>query len=544
MVAIDVKGTVVHVPFQEAIELKWDATKKTFQKEEAKALTMEPGLHRVDEISFIVTHGFDAYLVLYKHSTGTGSCSCQEFANILRFKNTPCSHLITIRNALISSDSSKIEEADLNRKVMMEKAIAQYTETMPNQTVCIECHKDVSEEQARKTEEFFGKDQVYCEECHKKMVDRMKSNTQKVDEALKEATGKGIDGTGKDQPGAAKEQPTPAPTSPEEPGITLDQPQPSQSKVDEPRVTQDQPTPAQTSQEDQKVTQEQPGSTEISPDQPGTGKDQPTPAQINPEKPGVTQDQPGATQDQPGETQTVQYECTIGEILDIDPTEFMEAEANIKTITDLIDFVVGDDVIEIFGDTGTGKSKVCMQLARMYIEQGKKVFYLDTERNLSPRDQVKMNGVIYKYSPVLNEIDNIVQHLPDVDVVIIDSIGFPVLTKYARLQLNEKGNALLQLIAIVGTLKEWAYNNHGLVIFTNQPESEFAKEKGHILRPFGDKTQFAAKEIWKITLSDANKTSAGTKPTLISFRSRMYPYKKVMAKVLIDNTGVTITPTL
>ena len=215
------------------------------------------------------------------------------------------------------------------------------------------------------------------------------------------------------------------------------------------------------------------------------------------------------------------------------PTESTE-----NNLLDLIQKYVGNDVLQVFGDTGAGKSKFGLETAIQAIAAGKKVYYLDTERNLTDEDVASLTGCEYKYTPVLDEIDKIVQKLPAVDVVILDSIGFPVLTKYARLTLKQKGDALLQLIAIFGDLKTWAYKNNGVAIVTNQPESEFNKEKGHIFRPFGDKSQFACKEIWKTKISSRSPTE--TNISINAFRSRSVGFGTKIATMKITDTGVEV----
>ena len=216
-----------------------------------------------------------------------------------------------------------------------------------------------------------------------------------------------------------------------------------------------------------------------------------------------------------------------------DPTD-----ATSTNLLDLIHKYVGDDVIQVFGDTGTGKSKFALEVAREAIAAGKKVYYLDTERNLTTEDIASLEGCEYKYTPVLDEIDKIVQKLPAVDVVILDSIGFPVLTSYARLSMKQKGDALLKLIAIFGDLKIWAYRNNGVAVVTNQPESEFGKEKGHIFRPFGDKSQFACKEIWKTEFEHRSPTE--TKVSIKSFRSRSMGQRSKIASLKITDAGVEV----
>lgn len=215
-----------------------------------------------------------------------------------------------------------------------------------------------------------------------------------------------------------------------------------------------------------------------------------------------------------------------------------ENNATPTKLLDLIHGYVGNDVLEVFGDTGSGKSKFAMAVAKEAIASKKKVFYLDTERNLTEADIACLKGCEYKYTPIIDEIDKIVQKLPKVDVVIIDSIGFPVLTAYARMNMKQKGDALLKLIAIFGDLKGWAYLNSGVVVVTNQPESEFNKEPGHILRPFGDKSQFAAKEIWKTEIVD--RKPAYTNIRISAFRSRSVGHRTKIADMKISGNGVEV----
>lgn len=104
--------------------------------------------------------------------------------------------------------------------------------------------------------------------------------------------------------------------------------------------------------------------------------------------------------------------------------------------------------------------------------------------------------------------------------------------------MKQKGDALLKLIAIFGSLKEWAYKNNGIVLVTNQPESEFNKAPNHVLRPFGDKSQFAAKEIWE-TIKESSNPGL-TKSTIKAFRSRSVGHGKPIAQMKINDSGVEV----
>lgn len=207
-------------------------------------------------------------------------------------------------------------------------------------------------------------------------------------------------------------------------------------------------------------------------------------------------------------------------------------------LLDLIYEYVGYDVLEVFGDTGSGKTAFVKRVAYEAANAGMKVFYLDTERNLTKNDIDLLKKCTYKYTPVIEEIDRIVQTLPAGDVVILDSVGFPVLTTFARMSMKQKGDALLKLIAIFGSLKEWAYKNNGIVLVTNQPESEFNKAPNHILRPFGDKSQFAAKEIWETIKLDSKPGL--TSSSIKAFRSRSVGHGTPIASMRITNSGVEV----
>ena len=196
-------------------------------------------------------------------------------------------------------------------------------------------------------------------------------------------------------------------------------------------------------------------------------------------------------------------------------------------------------MLELFGDTGSGKSKFVHSLALEAIKAGKAVYFLDTERNLSKAD-VEQLGVSYHYTPILKEIRDIVlTKLPKVDLVIIDSVGLPILTRFATYTMKERGNALLDLIAIVGRLKEWAYENNALAVVTNQPESEFGKQEGEIRKPFGDKACFAAKEIWR-TLKLKTGLANSTTCSIESFRSRSMRSGISIMRIEISDDGTKI----
>lgn len=223
-----------------------------------------------------------------------------------------------------------------------------------------------------------------------------------------------------------------------------------------------------------------------------------------------------------------------------EPRERKEREQSTPTKFDLISkikSVVGNDVLEIFGNTGTGKSRIAWHIAKVAEKKGLSVIYYDTERNLSPSAERDMGKIDYRYNPKFGELKNFASKAPKVDVLIIDSIGFPVLTTFAKMNLRQRGDALLGMIAVLGDLKVWTYENKSLAIVINQPISEMGMNEGDIRRPFGDKSAFAAKEVWE---TDIVKGRDKSTMTVKSFRSRDMGYGTEIMKAVISNRGIDV----
>jgi len=224
----------------------------------------------------------------------------------------------------------------------------------------------------------------------------------------------------------------------------------------------------------------------------------------------------------------------------VQPKPQLPVQTEVKSKQDMIakiKSIVGNDVLEIFGNTGTGKSKLALHIAKVASEQGLKVIYYDTERNLSPSSEEDMGKIDYIYSPVFSELRKFASSVPNADIIIIDSIGFPVLTTFAKMNLKQRGDALLGMIAVLGDLKVWTYKNKSLAIVINQPVSEMGISEGDVRRPFGDKSAFAAKEVWETEIVKGENLST---VTVKSFRSRDMGYGTKIMEVLISNKGVDV----
>ena len=202
--------------------------------------------------------------------------------------------------------------------------------------------------------------------------------------------------------------------------------------------------------------------------------------------------------------------------------------------------IVGHDVLELFGDTGTGKTTFAFALAIGALQEGKKVIYIDTERNIDEHliNRLKVLGLEYHYFTSISDVLNFLNNRPKADVYILDSIGMPALRHFAKANAKEKGDMLLKAIAISGLLKDLSRENNALVLITNQPESEFGKGVGVDRAPFGDKHVFDIKEIWKTEVVE--KAPDKTVTRITAWRSRRFGKGKLLARMEISNEGVKI----
>ena len=218
-----------------------------------------------------------------------------------------------------------------------------------------------------------------------------------------------------------------------------------------------------------------------------------------------------------------------------------------ESIFDQIIANFGPDLLEVFGETGTMKSQGMVALAKQCAGAGRKVYYLDTENNISPSDikMLRSLGVNYQYTPVLKEIDEIFdKHIPPIkaDVIIIDSVGMPVLRKFSSMSAHDRGSALLDIIKWLGILKEWTYLNKSIAFVTNQPQSEFGKtnpqEKGDHRMPFGDKGNYIPGAL--LLSKKLLDSQQGSKAVFQVFRLRSRAWGEKIFEVNVDKNGPSI----
>lgn len=211
------------------------------------------------------------------------------------------------------------------------------------------------------------------------------------------------------------------------------------------------------------------------------------------------------------------------------------AELPSSGLYETIQKLAGKDTLEIFGNSGSGKTTFCLEVVKAYIAKGKKVLYIDTEKNLLKVPQ----GITYKYFADFNDVSAFVQNLPQgYDLVVLDSMGLPILGKFAWLNARERGDILLKCEGTSSNLKIYCQKNNATSIVTNQPESEFGKNMYHILRPFGDKSIYFFKEVWKTKIIKQEPTI--TICRIEAFRSRQFGRKTELFELQVTKSGVKL----
>ena len=209
--------------------------------------------------------------------------------------------------------------------------------------------------------------------------------------------------------------------------------------------------------------------------------------------------------------------------------------------------IVGNDLIEVFGDAGTGKSRLLGHIALEAQNAGKQVLYLDDENSLP--NSIKSQLKNYQYIGMkLDSIINIVVQIKNgFDLICLDSIGYPVLVNYVELSLREQLRAIQKMILLRACLKDYAIRNKGLAIATNQPVSEYSiamlpadEKETAILEPFGGKGAFISKLLLRTEPIEKGEI---TRIALKTYKARDLPFDKQIAEFVIgeDKTEIRWT---
>lgn len=195
-----------------------------------------------------------------------------------------------------------------------------------------------------------------------------------------------------------------------------------------------------------------------------------------------------------------------------------------KKIDDLLGggFEVGT-VTQLFGEPGSGKTNICLQLAIETVKRGKKVVYIDSE-GFSPErfDQIAGDGVekiakdIIIYEPLNFEqqysaIKDIEKMIDNVGVIINDSA-----VSFYRFELDEERGIELkrELANQIACLLQLARKYDVAVVITNQIYMDADSGKFHPVG--GNMVEHLSKTIVQLEKVEDGKRRA----ILLKHRSR------------------------
>lgn len=224
-----------------------------------------------------------------------------------------------------------------------------------------------------------------------------------------------------------------------------------------------------------------------------------------------------------------------------------------KTAFDKLLELVGNHLIEIYSDTGNGKSRLVYHIATEAERSGKKVLYLDTEKSLPVGYEKQLkNYEIHTAKTALDLLRQLIARIQrardeDFNLIVVDSIGLPVLAALPEMDMRERGDAFQLMASLRFQMMGFAFE-HGLTIATNQPVSELAQVSvrgkapkvaaGEPLPPFGGKSEFMAKLILR---SEAiQKAPSKSIFKLVVYKAREHGQEYEFARFTVDDKGVSI----
>jgi RecA/RadA recombinase len=238
-----------------------------------------------------------------------------------------------------------------------------------------------------------------------------------------------------------------------------------------------------------------------------------------------------------GEPLEVEGDASLADVLPEAPIPISK-----KIAFDKLSELVGNDLIEVFGDAGSGKSRLVGHIAIEAQEAGKRVLFLDNENSLPKPIAARLKN--YRYVGI--DLDKIIEQVANTkeqyDLICLDSIGFPVLIDYVRLSLREQLRAIQKMILLRGYLKDYAIRNKGISIATNQPVSEYSYasgkiEEGQPLEPFGGKGMFISKLLLR---TDPIRKGETTRIAIKTYKARDLPFDKQIAEFVVTGEGTEL----
>ncbi|GAG95986.1 unnamed protein product, partial [marine sediment metagenome] len=227
------------------------------------------------------------------------------------------------------------------------------------------------------------------------------------------------------------------------------------------------------------------------------------------------------------------------------PKPKVEQKPKATAYEKLMELADGGDYLEIFGSAGHGKSRFLSHVALEAKRAGLKVKFMDCEHSISNRIKKELGDSYQRLGFMdFDKLLDVFANLPKgYDLILFDSLGFPVLIKYAMMKFRQRGDAILKTILLRGYLKDYAETNHVLSLGANQPKSELwgashgveAENLEEKLGPVGGKSIHVAKGVIRMSIED--RTEEKTVFGLRAFECQDLPFNKLIATFTISGEG-------
>lgn len=211
----------------------------------------------------------------------------------------------------------------------------------------------------------------------------------------------------------------------------------------------------------------------------------------------------------------------------------MEIE-RVETGSDLIDdFLQGGIengiITNIYGESGTGKTAFCIQVASEVAQEGGKVAYIDTEGGFSPErmkqmaDEEALENLVIK-NPVdfkgqeetIDELEALVEQ-EDIDLVVVDSA-----VSLYRLKVNGDNASEInqRLSQQLSELSKIARTQNIPVMITNQVYTSFDEEDLELVGR--DVPKYWSKCLIKLSENSSRKMEISKHRSIPKGRSRKF----------------------
>ncbi|MFQ3307901.1 MAG: DNA repair protein RadB [Candidatus Nanohaloarchaea archaeon] len=156
-----------------------------------------------------------------------------------------------------------------------------------------------------------------------------------------------------------------------------------------------------------------------------------------------------------------------------------------EPIDDLLNGGIEKGIItNVYGESGTGKTNFCIQVAKQVAENGKTPVYIDTEGGFSPERFLQMSteealdGLLYREATSFEEQIEVIKELEDLNIKNLGLIVVDSAVSLYRLNVNgENASEVNQKLSQqLSTLSKLAREHNIPVVITNQVYTSFDEE--------------------------------------------------------------------